>query len=139
MSANPQQARDEILATFQEAWASTGVPVLYADRAQDVPDDGAWARISVQHQDGNQATLSGAVGQRRFRHTGTVFVQVFTPFDDGMVQNDELVMIAKDAFEGTVTSPGGVIFRRVRINEVGQDGQWFQTNVLASFEYDQIR
>lgn len=135
---NPTQARDEILAKFKEAWDPTGVPVLYSDRAQDVPDDGSWARVTVRHQAGEQATLSDGIGRRRFRHTGTVFVQIFTPFDDGMVESDELATIAKDAFEGEVT-PGRVIFRRVRINEIGQDGQWFQTNVLAEFEYDLIR
>jgi len=141
MSATPTQARDEILAKFHEVWdvSASDVPVLYSDRAQDIPDTGSWARITVRHLTGEQATLSNGIGQRRFRHEGTVFVQIFTPFDDGMVRSDELVEIAKTAFEGEVTTPGRVIFRRVRINEIGQDGQWFQSNVLADFEYDQIR
>jgi len=142
MSATPKQARDEILAKFHEAWdadeTSAEVPVLYSDIAQDVPAEGAWARVTVRHASGNQATLSSGIGQRRFRHEGAVIVQIFTPFNDGMEDSDDLAAIAKQAFEGEVTSPGRVIFRRVRINEIGQDGQWFQTNVLADFEYDHI-
>jgi hypothetical protein len=142
MSATPKQARDEILAKFHEAWdadtTSADVPVLYSDQPQEVPDSGAWARITVRHLAGGQVTLSNSSGSRRFRHEGTIFVQIFTPFNDGMELGDDLAMIAQRAFEGEVTSPGRVIFRRVRINEIGQDGQWFQTNVLVDFEYDDI-
>lgn len=142
MSATTKQARDEILAKFHEAWdadaTSSVVPVLYSDVAQDIPDSGPWARVTIRHATGNQATLSNGIGQRRFRHEGQVFVQIFTPFNDGMEDADDLAAIAKQAFEGEVTSPGRVIFRRVRINEVGQDGQFFQTNVVTDFEYDHI-
>lgn len=142
MSATPTQARDEILAKFHETWdadeASASVPVLYGDRSQSVPSEGAWVRIIVRHAAGSQVTLSNEEGSRRFRYTGTVFVQVFTPHADGMVDSDDLATIAMRAFEGEVTSPGRVIFRQVRLNEIGQEGQWFQTNVLADFEYDYI-
>ena len=56
-----------------------------------------------------------------------------------MTLSDQLATIVKDAFEGVATSPGRVLFRNVRYNEVGQDGQWFQQNVLADFEYDEVR
>ena len=142
MSATPTQARDEILSKFHEAWdadeTSATVPVLYWDIDQEVPGSGAWVRITVRHATGGQATLSNEVGARRFRYTGTVFVQIFTPHADGMVISDDLAAIAMRAFEGEVTSPGRVIFRQVRLNEAGHDGQWFQSNVLADFEYDYI-
>lgn len=143
MSCTTQgQARDEILAKFHETWdadeTSATVPVLYWDRAQDLPDSGPWCRVTVRHFTGGQATLSNGAGNRRFRYTGTVFVQVYTEHADGMVLADDLADVARRAFEGEVTSPGRVIFRSVRLNEVGHDGQWFQTNVLADFEYDII-
>jgi hypothetical protein len=141
MIANISQARDEILATFRDAWeadeTSAVVPVLYWDIAQDVPNSGPWARVTVRHSAGNKSSLSNEVGSRRFTYVGTIFVQIFTVHEDGMVSADVLADIAMRAFEGNVTS-GGVIFRQVRLNEVGQDGQWFQTNVLVDFEYDNI-
>jgi hypothetical protein len=143
MTATVTQARDEMLATFRTAWTagppSSTLPVLYPDVSQEVPSSGAWARVMVKHSYGEQATLSGETGQRRFRHTGIITVQIFTPTGDGQVLNDQLIAIAKGAFEGVTTSPGRIMFRNVRINEVGQDGQWFQVNVLADFEYDEVK
>ena len=137
------QARSEIHTRFKTVWdadsASQNVTVLYADTAQDPPPEGSWARITVRHADGAQATLSGETGARRFRQFGVVTVQVFTSTGDGQVTSDVLVAIAKFAFEGVATSPGRVLFRNVRIQEVGQDGAWFQSNVLADFEYDEVK
>lgn len=144
MTATVSQARNEMHALFKAAWEaeeiSRDLPVLYGDVPGLLPpSEGNWARITVQHQEGFQATLSGATGNRRFRRLGVVTVQVFTEFGDGQVDADALGIITKNTFEGEVTSPGRVIFRNVRLNEVGQDGQWFQTNVLADFEYDEVR
>lgn len=143
MTATIQQARDEILSTLTTAWlgdpASADLPMLYPDRSQEPPKQGAWARVTVQHNTGRQVTLSGETGARRFRRTGIVTVQIFTPLGDGLTLGDELTMIAGRAFEG-ITTASGVIFRNVRNHEVGKDKQgWFQTNVLADFEYDEVR
>ena len=141
--SNITQARDEIQAVFKTAWEadadSQNVTVLYADTAQDVPTSGHWARITVRHSDGRQATLSGEVGQRRFRKFGIVTVQVFTESGDGLVTSDTLTAVAESAFQGVTTNPGRVLFRNVRTVEVGQEGNWHQSNVLASFEYDEVR
>lgn len=140
---NITQARDEILAKFLAAWianeTSAALPVIYGDVVGEVPASGSWARVTVRHNIGGAATLGGEVGNRRFRHEGIVTVQVFTEHGNGQVDSDVLATVAMDAFEGEVTSPGRVIFRNVRINEVGLDGQWFQVNVLAEFEYDVIK
>ncbi len=137
------QARDEMLGTFLTAWladsGSQNVPVLYADTSQELPDSGHWARVTIRHAFGEQATLCCDTGAHRYRHFGTVTVQLFTVTGDGLEVSDELALVAKNAFEGVTTSPGQVIFRRVRVNEVGQDGQWFQVNVLTDFEYDEVK
>lgn len=143
MTATLTQARDEMLAVFRTAWladsVSSSLPVLYPDTADDLPDSGAWARVTVTHGTGGQVTLAGDSGQRRYRHTGFITVELYTPRGDGLVLNDQLATIVKHAFEGVTTSPGHVTFYRVRVREVGSDGQWFHTNVLADFEYDEVR
>jgi len=144
MTATITEARDEMFAVFRTAWlgdpASASVPVMWPDvAAQKPPTSGAWARVTVQHNTGRQATLSNGVGQRRFRRTGVVTVQVFAPTGDGQEFSDQLATIAKNAFEGVTTSPGRVMFRDVRLREVGQDGNFYQVNVLADFEYDEVR
>jgi len=142
--ANITQARDEMCAVIQTAWDATdavtaGLPMLYPDKAQKTPSNGAYGRVTILHGGGGQATLSGETGARRFRHTGIVTVQVFTPIGDGLVLSDQIVQIVHDALAGTTTSPGRVHLRNVRVNEVGETGAWHQTNVLADFEYDEVR
>ncbi len=143
MTATLIQARDEILTQFKTTWegdvVSQDLPVLYRDVPQDIPSSGDWARVTIQHNFGEQVTLSGETGARRFRQFGIVTVQIFTETGKGMELSDTLAMIAKTAYEGVTTLPGRVEFRRVRVNEVGQDGTWFQQNVLADFEYDEVR
>lgn len=143
MTATIQQARNEIIAQFRTTWLadgnSSGIPILFANvGGQVIPTSGAWVRITVQHTEGSQPTLSGATGARRFRRFGFVTVQVFTPTGFSTLA-DVLTMIAASAFEGITTSPGRVMFLRVRPVEIGQEGNWFQTNVLSDFQYDEVR
>ena len=144
MTATRLQAKNEMYAIFTTAWeadeTSATVPVQYPDVAwPGPPKEGAWARIAIAHEAGFPATLGGETGNRRFRKLGTVTVQIFTEFGKGEQEADELAIIAEKAFEGEVTSPGRVIFRNARTIEIGRDGQWFQTNVLVDFEYDEVR
>ena len=137
------QAEDEMQALFRAAWLAdpdgAQAPIVYWDVSQKPPKTGAWCRITIRHLTGGQVAVGGPEGSRRYTHHGLVSVQVFTPMGGGRVLSDTLTMVARHAFEGKATSPGRVIFRNVRVNEVGRDGKWFQVNVLADFEYDQVR
>lgn len=142
MSLTISEARDEILTFFKTAWdaggSSNGLPVIYDDTKQDVPSDAsAWARVSVRHTAFNQATLQGET-TKRWERTGFVFVQLFTKYGNGLSLSDPLSIICLNAFEGKKTS-NGVWFRNVRSNEIGQSGDWHQTNVIAEFIYDEIK
>lgn len=143
MSVTYQQAVDEMLATLRTAWladaASMDYPILYWDVAYPAEPTTPWCRVTVQHQDGAQVTLSNESGARRFRRYGLITVQIFTEWGKNTTLKNTLKKIVCEAFEGVTTSPGRVTFRNVRPNEIGQDGQWFQTNVLAEFEYDEVR
>lgn len=135
------QARDEILTFFKVAWEadaeSVNVPIYYWDVKKDGPTQGSpFARITVRHLNGVQATLADQVGNRKFERNGVITVQVFTPFGGGLVKNDALAKVASDAFEGKATQ-NQIWFRDVTINEIGQDEAWFQTNVTANFTYDE--
>jgi Bacteriophage related domain of unknown function len=141
--ASLTQATDEILGLFRTAWEagapSQGLPVLYPDVAQDVPNTGAWARVTLLQTGGGQATLSGATGLRMFRYTGTVVVQVFTPTGEGQVLSQQLAHIVKNAYEGEATTPGDIWFRDARYGPSGQDGAWFRQDVLVDYEYEEVR
>lgn len=136
MSLTYAQARDEILTLFRTAWLASGssaaIPLKYDDVSSDPPADPSWARVTVRHNTGG----NDAIGNRLRLRTGVVTVQIFTTFGEGLASADVLGKVAVDAFHGKATS-GGAWFRNVRLNEVGQDGKWFQTNVLADFEYNE--
>jgi hypothetical protein len=139
-------ARDDILSLFYSAWnagpPSQGIAVVYDDTMGSTPKDGQpalpWARAVVKHLNGGQASLANFNGTSRYRRAGIFTVQVFTPYGGGLSLSDTLVSVIVNAFEGKA-STNGVWFRQVRINEVGQDGLWYQTNVLINFEYDEVK
>lgn len=141
MTATLTQARDDLLSAVSTAWGATG-PVDYEDQPNTVqiPPDGAipWIRVTIRHTTGRQATLSNAIGARRFRRFGVILVQVFSPLGSSMRDPETHTNLIVNALEG-ITTENGVITRNVRINEIGSEGIWFQTNVVADFEYDQIK
>ena len=144
MPLSYEDARNAIVTAFLSQWqsgASAAVgyePEIAYDNVFLVePTDRHWARLSIQHTAGRQATF-GPVGERHFRRSGLVTLQIFLLADTGLSDGDKLAEIAVAAFEG-ISTDDGVWFRNVRSNEVGFDGVWFQINVVAEFEYDKMR
>lgn len=148
MAADMNTAYDEILAAFKTAWdAGAGaynggtIPEVRYDGVGDPgPPEGEdpWARVTVRHVTGTQASLAAIGGSRRFQRTGIIMVQVFWPLSQAELSNARsLAEVARSAYEGQETS-SHVWFRNVRVNEVGPDGPWYQVNVLADFEYDEF-
>lgn len=150
MTSTPT-ARDEIQALFLTAWnaaaaAANGgtLPKVYWQwvevKDSDKPKGSeAWARVTVLHNEGGQATF-GTPGNRVFEREGIVTVQVFTPqkLDQGGTRLEALGIIARNAFEGKATA-GDVWFRNVRLQEASPDEPWWQLNVLAEFSYDELK
>ena len=139
-------ARDSILNQLYTAWnvgpPSQDIPILYDDTVGIKPVSGSpaspWIRAIVRHTSGGQASLANFNGVSRYKRSGIFTVQVFTPAGDGLSLSDSLVSVIVNAFEGKSTADG-VWFRRIRINEIGQDGIWYQTNVLINFEYEEVK
>jgi hypothetical protein len=141
------KARDEMLARARETLLSLRPAILekhvvYVDSAageipsRDLAPLPPWARVQVQHGPGANAAITGGLGQQCVRREGILTVQLFTPIG-GQVQADEFSEAIEAAFINYST-PGGVWFRNVRSNEIGQDGPWFQTNILSDFEYHKL-
>ncbi len=95
-----------------------------------------WVRLVVRGGPRTQDTL-GKAGNRRFRTTATMFVQVYTLAGTGVKQGDLLAKEVADIFEGTSFS--GVDFYEVPTRESGPDGKWFVHIVEGEFDYDEIR
>ena len=150
--ANQKTARNEVMALFYAAWqanpTSLPVPLFWdnvdtdpppAPAATDKAEAAPWVRAQMRHNVGGQVTLADDQGRRRWRRSGIIIVEVYTPRNTGFDRlHDELIQIVKDAFEGKST-PSEVIFSDVSPREIGPDGPWFQSNVLVAFEYDEIK
>jgi hypothetical protein len=140
-------ARDEIQGAFWTQW-QTGTPAVNGGDVPPVfweglgyvgnePEDVPWATAFIRHTQASQRTLADQVGKRRFLKLGTITVQIFVPVGGGLGKAEELSKVAKKAFEGKSTA-SAVWFRNVKIVEVGIEDPWYQVNVLADFEYDEL-
>ncbi len=134
----------EILGLFRTAWLGAGQSdnrVKYDNVGKTtVPPTGntPWARVRLRHTTSGQASLSGQSGTRIFTRNGILTVQIFVPPGKGLAEATDLPKIIQDSYEGVETS-NGVWFRDVVVNEIGSDGDFYQTNVVALFEYDEIK
>ena len=137
------EARDAILTQFKTAWDADSVasllPVFYRDAKRNGPvsDLQPFARVSVVHATGQQDALANGYEQAIFKRQGVLIAQIFTLQGSGLTDSDYLAKVVADAFEGQ--NNGDIWYRNVRINEVGPDGDRFQTNVVVDFQYDEIK
>lgn len=140
MTATLSTARKDIYDQFTTVWTPTGHPVHFpgvADKDFPPATQIPWARLTLIHATGTQSALANHEGVRRFTHTGTMTVQIFTPLGRGGSVGYPLAQIVVEAFQGSATI-NAVWFRNVRVNEIGVSRGWYQINVLADFEYDQL-
>lgn len=138
MSLTMQQAKDLMFATYQTVADANGIASVYPDLPGNPPEsmDASWARLSLQNQDGNQGTLSGDAGTRRWDMVGFLTIQIFTPFGAGGVGAYELAQELLAAYRG---DKGAVWYTNPRVREIGQDGSFFNVNFIINFQYDQIQ
>jgi len=139
------QARDDINGRLKAAvdaynTANTTSIKIYSEDVEEPPQDAKVAQLRgpyVKHNLGDDQTL-GPTGGRVFDRSGILIVQVMTPFGDGFTLADALATVARNAYEG-VSTPNGVWFRKATVKEVGKTGGFYQTNVVANFEYTELR
>ena len=134
----PEQAVDAILDIFKAAWDPTGFAAVYGDKpGTKPPSEALWARATIQHATGDQSSLAGETGTRRYTEEGTLTVQVFAPVGDGSTECYRAATLVRDAYRDA--RHPNVWFRNARIQEVGASGAFDQINVLATFSYDTVR
>lgn len=134
---NIQEARELIQVRFL-ASSIFSASAIALDNQKFTPPDArtAWARLTIQANDGNQETL-GRATNRRFVKRGVLFVQVFTITDGATNENDGLVQECLDLFEGVGLS--GLYFNNGRIRTIGPTDKYYQQNVVFDFTYYEIK
>ncbi len=139
------QARDETFALFAAAWAgsgdTSGITLLYEDTNERRPDPTAglvpyayawWKRV-----DSFEASLGGTDGRKVFTTIGIFGVQLFAPIGDGGTLLGKMGRVFQSALRRKRTA-GGVVFRRVRVKEIGASGPWWYHDATAEFEFDEV-
>lgn len=138
MTATFRQAQQDMMALVNQVGVNHSVKMVYENTKDYAPTGNApWAKVEIRHLDGGQASLANHAGIRRWRRSGVLWIQLRVPIGGGLAQGYELGQYFVDAIQKTSTDHC-VWFRNVRLNEVGPDGAWYQMNVLANFEYDQV-
>lgn len=132
-------ARDKILAPLKVVAEAQSLYSIYDDTSSQVPKDGdtKWVRISVKHRNGSRSSLARSDGKGKHTQSGFVFVEIYTPREDGLVDNDLISAAFAESFRGSIL--GDIWYRDVSAVEIGEDGNWFRTDVIAEFEYDLIQ
>jgi len=143
-------AVDEILSQFVTAWpgavaiVGSEPEVRWPGNENPKKPDGDkfWARVSITPVTEEQTSLSCSVkdeGNRRYTAAGIVFVQLFCPksVDNAEIIGQRLSQFTKEIYRGKRT-PGGIIFRNVRINKPPAEDAWNRFNVVAEYEYDEV-
>ena len=144
MSLTIATARDDALAVVKAA--HDGDPTFNTLKLiwTDSPDDGppkdgvSYARILFRHVESEQISMADATSKRIFERIGLLTLQGFFAGANGQSVSDEWAQAMLDSLEG-LRSPGGIMFRNVRPVEIGNDGDWFNMNVLADFEWDRSK
>ena len=135
------EARDAVMGMLNTALTGMSDDVTILWDADEAPIPGAedsWVRLSMRHQASPQSSLGrDAAAKRRYRTSGMVYVQLFTPLGDGQTKSDAISKVIVDAMRaGRDTS--SVLLRNAVAKEIGVDGSWFQVNVQSEFEYDEF-
>ena len=153
------QARDCLYSTFFDAWKDPatgwrsvlpGVDPQDKNKAPMVVYDGVEpaddAQINqpelyvfVRHSGGKQASLRGEKG-RRWRRTGVMLIRIYVPKATPLKTTDALSKVVLDAFQGKrgVGLGAGITFPSVKPIEQGALKNRYLTDVLVSFEYDEL-
>lgn len=150
MTVEYDAAIDEMYALFNLAWLANSaaiagyVPeVRWPNIEEPSKPDGSkfWARVSSQTVGEPQGGMGACETpyEKRYEAYGLLFVQIFCPKENArsMELGRLLAKLARNAYRGKST-PGGVWFRNVRIQELADEAMFHRFNVVAEYEYDEV-
>ena len=96
-----------------------------------------WARLTVRHLPDAQFTL-GAPGNRIYRRTANIWVQLFTANGQGLEELDVLSDQVRSIFEGV--SFGGIDpAGAADVNEIGTANHWYEVAITLPVTYYELK
>ena len=137
------QARDAIIAHFENEWVNTlsleQSNIFYQNRRNDKPEDGEfiWCSFYLFNTAFEKSSLTNFNGVSQYDRNALLLVEVMVPLGDGI--DDITTQGVLDIYEGGVPSLSGIWFRNATANEVGVKSNFHQTNVTAEVLYNQVK
>lgn len=124
----------EAVGTVLQNWAAT--PISWPNRDFTPPESSEWIAVSIRAGDSQQIEIGSPTITHR--HSGLVYVQIFSPIGKGdkaaLDIADQIAALFR-RYRQSVTN-GGIVFRTPTIRAVGVDGAFFQVNVSVPYVRD---
>jgi hypothetical protein len=121
---------------------TTGVPEVRWQGVEN-PNSPAvgtyWLRVTEQIVIESQTSLAGGDGRKRYTSQGVIFSQVFVPVSDPAAYTRGRVLseMCRNTFRKR--EPNDLVwFRNAKITPVGLTTGWYQFNISATFQFDEI-
>jgi hypothetical protein len=136
----PLAATELVLAAVKSRLDSLGVAFTVDGESFEPPTDAPWARVAVRDLV-PRGSSHGPVGHRTDRERGLVTVQCFAPQDpdNGQAESVALAQQVREVFRGVDLGSAGdtVTFMGARIQRIGTDRDWYLTNAIGDFEFNE--
>lgn len=152
MTLTPQNARKELFTLVDTCWqAGAGAITTYVPEIRwqgveenDLPgSDKFWMRASTQgvsnRQRGHRMPEAG-ISKPIYDNIGFITLQIFAPMNsiDSYAKGELLAELGQGMFMASETG-GAIWFRNPRIRELPHDGTWYRWNVIADYEFSQVK
>lgn len=153
MTLTPQEARKELFAKVDECWTAHSsdvvgyVPEIRWQGIEEGALPGAskfWMRAQTTtvttRQSGHMSTDEPDASPVVFTNYGFITLQLFAPMKskDSWSKGELLSELGQRMFMASETA-GGIWFRNPRIRELNNDGTWYRWNVIADYQFDQVK
>ena len=130
------EATELSVERFVTGWGSTTAYTLENESSGLAQGRDPWVRMTVLEQHSRQTGI-GSSGNRRFNRKGLAIWQIFTLMNAGSLASNQYVEALRALFEGVTVN--GLMFHNVESRKIGNDGKWYQVNVNAEFEFDEVK
>lgn len=152
MTTTPQLARKAMFALVDSVWQAKSEAIVgYVPhiRYQGVEEgtlpgaDKFWMRASTMtvltSQKGHRVPEVG-VSQPVYETYGNITLQLFAPMKsaEAYAKGELLAELGQCMFMASETG-GSIWFRNPRIRELENDGTWYRWNVIAEYQYSQVK
>jgi len=149
----PQEARKEMFALVAACWANKAgaivspVPEVRYQGVEEAALPGSshyWMRVGTTtvttRQSGFRSPDAPDGSQVVYDNYGFITLQMFAPMKgkDTWNKGELLSQLGQGMFMASETG-GGVWFRNPRIRELNNDGTWFRWNVIADYQFSQVK